>query len=189
MSTKQHLRKEIEIQRRALEPRWLATASSQIVGNFQRLNAFPTASTVALYKSIHGEVDLESLFSICWNAGKRTCIPLFNAQAKLYEMAEVTAETPYSIGHYGIREPRSASLLPMDQVDLIAVPGVAFDRAGNRLGRGGGYYDRLLNGFSGVAAAVTFDFQILTKVPAEMHDKPVDHLVTERTIVDVDNEH
>ena len=186
---KQAIRRETETGRRALDPVWMAAASARIVESFQTLDAFGPSKMIALYKAIGGEVDLETLFSACWNAGKRTCIPVFNTESKIYEMAEVTAETHYSVGHYGIQEPLSPSLLSMGQIDLIAVPGVAFDRTGNRLGRGGGYYDRLLNGFSGVAAAVAFDFQILPKIPCEPHDKPVDFLVSETKIVNVCNEH
>jgi 5-formyltetrahydrofolate cyclo-ligase len=189
MKSKQDIRKQIEAKRRALDPQWLDGASARIVENFQTLEIFGSAGIVALYKAIGGEVDLDPLFSACWNANKRTCIPTFNAESKIYEMAEVTVETHYSTGHYGIREPLTPALLPMSKIDLIAVPGVAFDRAGNRLGRGGGYYDRLLDGFSGVAAAVAFDFQILPEVPAEAHDKPVDILVTEIKIVNLYNEH
>ena len=189
MSTKARLRLEIETRRQALELLWLVTTSAQITENFQVLEAFGAAGTIALYKAIGGEVDLDPLFSICWNAGKRTCIPIFNTEAKIYEMAVVTAETDYSIGHYGIWEPLAPALLPMSQIDLIAVPGVAFDRKGNRLGRGGGYYDRLLDGFPGISAAVAFDFQILPHIPAEPHDRPVDRIVTETKIVDVYNEH
>ena len=186
---KQEIRREIEAGRRALDPVWMATASARIVENVQSLEDFGAAGMIALYKAIGGEVDLDPLFPACWNAGKRTCIPIFNAERKFYEMAEVTVETDYSTGHYGIREPLASALLPMSQIDLIAVPGVAFDRKGNRLGRGGGYYDRLLDGFSGLSAAVAFDFQILPQVPAEPHDRPVERIVTETKMVDVYNEH
>lgn len=183
MSTKQQIRREIEAQRKALDFRWLEAASARVVENFQALEAFQPSETVALYMAIAGEVALGPLFSKCWKLGKRTCIPLFNAKAKIYEMAEVSAETEYRIGHYGIREPLSPALFPLDDIDLIAVPGVAFDREGNRLGRGGGYYDRLLEGLPGVSAAVAFDFQILPHIPCETHDKPVDALATETKLL------
>ncbi len=176
---KRRIRQEIAERRGELDFQWLEVASTRIAERFQALEAFQCSETVALYQAIGGEVDLGSLFSICWKLGKRTCIPVFNAEAKIYEMAVVSAETQYRIGYYGIREPLSPDLLPMAQIDLVAVPGVAFDRAGNRLGRGGGYYDRLLDGFSGVSVAVAFDFQLLPKIPAEPHDKPVDALVVE----------
>ena len=69
MISKRKIRSEIEAKRRALDSQWLATASSIIVEHFQKLEAFPTAETIALYKAIGGEVDLDVLFSICWEAG------------------------------------------------------------------------------------------------------------------------
>jgi len=179
MPPKQQLRREIEIQRSTLDSQWMASASAKIVENFQALEAFPSSETVALYMAISGEVALDALFDLCWELGKRTCIPIFNATSNLYEMAVVSPETQFRIGNYGIREPIDPHLISMDDIDLIAVPGVAFDQKGNRLGRGGGYYDRLLDGFSGVSVAVAFDFQILPDIPYKAHDQPVDAIVSE----------
>lgn len=178
-TSKQQIRREIEAQRGVLDAQWLVAASMQVVENLLSLEIFLSSKTVALYMAIAGEVNLDSLFQKCRELGKRTCIPVFNAKEKLYEMAEITPETECFTGHYGIREPLSPALFPMDKVDLVIVPGVAFDRKGGRLGRGGGYYDRLLKGFSGASAAVAFDFQVLPKIPLEQHDKPMDVLVTE----------
>lgn len=179
MTTKQQLRREIEAQRIELKPQWLEAASARIAANFQDLEAFPSAKIIALYMSLPGEVELDALFELCWNLGKHTCIPVFDASSNIYKMAEISTESQFKIGNYGIREPISPILTPMNNIDLIAVPGVAFDRNGNRLGRGGGYYDRLLDGFPGVAAAVAFEFQVLSHIPCEAHDKPVNAIVTE----------
>ncbi|MCK5675811.1 MAG: 5-formyltetrahydrofolate cyclo-ligase [Verrucomicrobia bacterium] len=185
ITSKQQIRREIETQRKALDAQWLETASARVVETLLSMDVFQSAETVALYMAISGEVNLDSLFQKCRELGKRTCIPVFNTKEKLYEMAEITPETECLTGHYGIREPLSPCLFPMDNVDLVVVPGVAFDRKGNRLGRGGGYYDRLLEGFSGASSAVAFDFQVLPSIPLEQHDKPVDVLVTETEIMNV----
>ena len=184
-ASKQQVRRDIEARRRALDPCWVEAASVLIIRNFQTLEVFQSAGTIALYMAIGGEVNLDSLFPECWKSGKRTCIPVFNTEAKLYEMAEITHETDYKTGHYGIREPISPTPFPMHEIDLVAVPGVAFDRKGRRLGRGGGYYDRLLAGFSGVSAALAFDFQILPAIPVDLHDRSVDALVTETKMINV----
>jgi 5-formyltetrahydrofolate cyclo-ligase len=70
-----------------------------------------------------------------------------------------------------------------DELDLIIVPGVAFDLAGRRIGRGGGFYDRLLPQYRAVRAGICFDFQCLETIPAEEHDIQMDLLVTERQIL------
>jgi 5-formyltetrahydrofolate cyclo-ligase len=183
--SKQQLRSIIAAKRKALDAQWLKENSESVAEHLSTLKAFEAAKRVALYKAIGGEVDLESLFARCWAMGKKTCIPVFNAELKLYEMAEITAATEYVTGHYGIQEPVHPSLIPLDSIDLIAVPGVAFDAAGNRLGRGGGYYDRLLDGFAGFSVAVAFDFQLFPHVPRDAHDIPVDCVITPTKIIPV----
>lgn len=132
-----------------------------------------------------GEVQLDPLFPICWAAEKRTCIPVYNEASKMYEMAEITPSTDFILGHYGIREPVSPRLIPLNEIDIITVPGIAFDHTGNRLGRGGGFYDRMLSGFKGSRIAVAFDFQMYDQIPIEPHDKPVNTVITEIKVLNV----
>ena len=179
MILKDQLRIEIEKKRRTLTSNGLKTTSSAVIERFQSLEVFQTSKIIGLYKAIGGEVSVEPLFSECWKLGKRTCIPLFNEETRLYEMAEIEESTPFRIGHYGIQEPIAASLLEIKKIDLMAVPGVAFDFYGNRLGRGGGYYDRILAELCGISIGVAFDFQVFSDIPRENHDKPVDFVITE----------
>ncbi|MDF7806053.1 5-formyltetrahydrofolate cyclo-ligase [Pontiellaceae bacterium B12219] len=183
LPTKQQIRTTIAAKRDALDFQWLEAASAEISARFQTLDAFQSSETIALYKAIGGEVSLEPLFSKAWKLGKRTCIPVFNAKTRLYEMAEITTETEFRTGPYGIQEPVSPALLALSEIDLIAVPGVAFDAAGNRLGRGGGYYDRMLESFDGFSVGVSFDFQLLPEIPIEAHDQPLDAVVTETKMI------
>ena len=177
--TKQQIRATIAAQRKSFDFQWLERASDQIVTNFLTLEVFHSSETVALYMAIGGEVRMDSLFTECWKRGKRTCIPVFNAERNVYDMAEISPETCFKVGNYGIKEPISPTLVPLDEIDLIAVPGVAFDLTRNRLGRGGGYYDRILEDFGGTSVAVAFGFQILEEIPVDPHDEPVDILITE----------
>lgn len=189
MRSKRELRDEVARKRGALDPQWIATASARLVGMVQELVEFRNAQSIALYKAIAGEVDLDALFPLCWKEGKRTCMPFFNRDAKIYELADITERSRFKAGHYGIREPESSAPVPCREVDLMLVPGVAFDPFGNRLGRGGGYYDRLLGGFNGVSVAVAFDFQLYPDIPHDAHDIPVDLIVTEIKVVKAQNEH
>jgi 5-formyltetrahydrofolate cyclo-ligase len=188
MTTKAQLRGQIEARRHALDARWIGEASRRIAERLLTLEVFRSAETVALYKAIEGEVDLEYLFAVCWDQGKRTSIPVFNSSLNAYELASITEQTHLITGNYGIQEPEHPSLMPVADMDLIIVPGVAFDTNGNRLGRGGGYYDRLLNGFSGIKAAVAFECQLFPEIPHAPYDIPVHCIVTESKVVDVCNE-
>jgi 5-formyltetrahydrofolate cyclo-ligase len=185
VTTKTQLRKDISEKRKALDHEWIKTASAHVVKQIQIQDVFQSAKTVALYMAIGGEVDLSSLFPICQKHEKRICIPVFNEKLKFYEMAEITPHTQFKEGHYGIREPVSPDLLSLNDIDVIIVPGVAFAPNGNRLGRGGGYYDRLLDGFAGHTMAAAFDFQIIPQVPCSIHDRPVATIVTETKVIKV----
>jgi len=188
VKTKSGIRQDIGRKRAALDIWWLEKTSAEIVKNFQSLDVFQSSKTVALYKAIGGEVNLEPLFKRCWSLNKRTVIPVFNATDRVYEMAEISSATTFVTGNYGIQEPVNPEILDIRAIDLIAVPGVAFDLNGNRLGRGGGYYDRMLEPFSGSAAGICFDFQVLDKIPIDPHDRPVSFLVTETYSIKVSNE-
>ena len=93
-------------------------------------------------------------------------------------------------GHYGILEPRGelAGLQPPydgNRRMMWLIPGLGFDMKGHRLGRGGGYYDRLLSGATGMKTGIGYDCQIFDAIPCEPHDVGVDYVVTETRIVDV----
>ncbi len=94
--------------------------------------------------------------------------------------------TDLQVGHFGIREPRSpCAPLPLTRLDLILVPGVAFDLHGRRLGRGKGYYDQLLKGLQGTTCGVALDQQIVAEVPAEPHDVRLKCLLTPTRWIEV----
>ena len=177
------LRQKMTAERNAQKFQTLEKASQQIQKKFQSLELFKTAKKIALYKAIRGEVDLDALFSNAWKFGKETFVPIFNPRSKKYEFAEITEKTELKRGNFGILEPVNPLIVSVSEIDLMVVPGVAFDFQGNRLGRGGGYYDRLLQHFNGISLAVAFDFQLLETIPCEPHDRPVDFVLTESHFV------
>lgn len=124
------------------------------------------------------EVNIAPLFRI---PGKTFFIPAFDETSGRYRMARLTTELKK--GRFGIQEPVEPVFAAANELDLIIVPGVAFDRAGRRIGRGGGFYDRLLPQYRAVRAGICFDFQCLPDIPAEQHDIQMDFLVTETKIL------
>ena len=95
------------------------------------------------------------------------------------ELRVYTGPGDLATGAYGIEEPTGALFTDYDAIDFIVVPGVAFDRNGNRLGRGKGYYDRLLPRIpSAYKAGICFPFQIVEEVPAETFDIRMDEVIT-----------
>lgn len=141
---------------------------------------FNKATCIALYSPTRGEVETELLFTAARKAQKRVCYP--RVEGERMQFVEVNDLASLSRGAFGLLEPQDGSGVPVADLDLMIVPGVAFDRTGHRLGYGKGFYDRELHsvGFSGVLIGLCFKFQLLDRLPTESHDVPVDCLVTEQ---------
>lgn len=190
--TKAEIRAQIAGRKKSFQG--LELLSEQIVKNFQTLETFQNAKTVGAYMPLADEVDITPLFQALETncVGAQTFfIPAFDEAQGAYRMARMTTELKR--GRFGILEPAVPVFAAEDELDLILVPGVAFDFSGNRIGRGGGFYDRLLPQYRAVRAGVCFDFQCLPvlsdegveveTVPAEPHDARMDWLVTEARIL------
>jgi 5-formyltetrahydrofolate cyclo-ligase len=158
----------------------------------ERLAALPgsgAASALAAYMAIRGEVDLTALIRARLQTGLPVWLPRFSRHGQCYEMVLVRSLVADVVpGAFGILEPRAE--LPAvsrqeqgSEAVVWLVPGLAFDLQGQRLGRGRGYYDRLLDGTRGVRVGVAWDWQVLKSLPHAAHDVAMDWVVTDtRTI-------
>ena len=176
------------LRRQALD--WLATLSSQarIAGDealFRRFLALPqveSVRTVLLYHGMDTEPDTVRLLPPLWDIGKQVCLPRClpgnQMEARLVQRDSTLVRHPYGMLEPGLDCP----LIPPDQIDLVLVPGLVFDRSGGRLGRGGGYYDRWLAGFSGITAALCRDGLLMEAIPRLPHDLGVDLVITEASL-------
>lgn len=155
----------------------------------RRLAAMPeivVAQCVAGFVSFGTEVQTHELLRQLLADGKQVCVPSFDRSAHHYICSQLNDfDADLAEGRLGILEPKPQAIRPVhtDLPDVWLVPGLAFDEAGNRLGRGKGFYDRLLQEARGVKIALAYDFQLLNGVPAAAHDVRMDFIVTEnRTI-------
>ena len=140
----------------------------------------PSARTILFFSPLPDELDVWPVLELSLAQGVNCALPFFNAEKKNYGAKIIqTLATDIVTGKFGVREPASTCAeIPLNQFDLILVPGMAFDLNGNRLGRGQGFYDRLLENASGIKCGVGYDFQLLEKIPAEPHDAKVDFILT-----------
>jgi len=158
-----------------LTPAEIAEKSAAIAEKIAAHPAWKAASTVCLFAAHRAEPDMELL----WPAGKRVCYP--RMEGNRLEMIAVNGPGDLAASRWGLREPTSAPGVPVSEIDIVLVPGVAFSRDGGRLGRGGGYYDRFLAQPSLKARriGVCFEAQIVENVPLEDHDERMDEVLTE----------
>lgn len=134
---------------------------------------------VAIFAPMESEPDVELLWK--YAEGKTVCYPTIRMGG--LDFMSVGGPESVTVGQFGIREPvfDQSRVIPPDTFDLVLVPGSAFTANGERLGRGGGFYDRLLasSGFRAFKVGVCFDRQVLDSLPLETHDQRVHRVVTE----------
>lgn len=180
------IRKEILEQRKARDPEVRAAQSRDILKALLDHRQFQAAQMILIYLSINGEVDTGGLLNRAFELGKRVCVPVVDRKANELRVSELSGpDFRFRLGSFGIREPAEEDLneVPLDQIDLVVTPGLAFDRRGGRIGYGKGYYDRLLNrlGSQVPRIALAFEFQILDDVPQSGSDVRVDAIITEKS--------
>ena len=168
--------------RDALSPEKRTAKSREIEERLFSLPEFKSARIVLFFASFRSEVDTGSMIRRALTFGKRVVLPKVDGTGlALYEIADW--DNDVSPGAWGIPEPHEKRPVRLDELDLILVPGAAFDERGNRLGYGAGFYDKLLSAFTKTTLALAFEAQIVPRVPAEEHDVPVKKIVTEKRVI------
>lgn len=177
---KAELRRYIRTAKRPFDSTQLAEWSSDIT---QRLLSHPkitSARTILLYHSLPDEVQTISLLSALHSDNKLILLPKIIGGG-LLELRIYSGEDSLTQGQYNIMEPTGELFSDYKQIDVAIVPGMAFDKEGHRLGRGKGYYDRLLPLLSNAyKIGICFPFQLVEKVPTTVHDINVDEVITVR---------
>ena len=166
----------------SLSPEQRRESDRALLDRFLALPQVADAHTLLLYSSMGTEPDTARLLEPLWARGKRLCLPRClpgnQMEARFVQRESVLVPHPWGMLEPGTDCPLAA---PAD-IDLVLVPGLAFDRSGGRLGQGGGYYDRWLAGFSGRTVALCRELVLLDRAPREGHDRPVDLVVTEGAV-------
>lgn len=139
-----------------------------------------SARAILFYAPLPDELDVWPLLESLLKMPKVCALPAFDDATQFYTARRVkNLETDIFTGKFGVSEPlKTCDEILLNKFDLLLVPGVAFDLNGNRLGRGRGFYDRILSNRSGIKCGVGYDFQVFEKIPAEPHDATVDFIVT-----------
>lgn len=168
------LRAIMEQRRRVMSAEDVAGQSELIMAQLEQMSAFKEARTVLLYYPIHNEVDLRPLLTKY--AGQKTfLLPVTHRRSM--EVRPYDGEDMMRKGRLGVPEPQTQTYT--GSIDLIIVPGVAFDHHRHRIGRGGGYYDRFLSKHALVKKiGVCYTFQLKHEIPHSFHDVKMDRVIT-----------
>lgn len=157
-----------------------AENSANACAILERQTVWIEAGSILFYAPLAGELDVWRLVVDSVGAGKTVALPRFNPETKKYIACRVQcAVKDIREGKFGIREPHEGcETIALNRLDLILVPGVAFDQHGRRLGRGKGFYDQLLESVRGTTCGVAFDEQIMDEIPVEPHDVHLNCILT-----------
>lgn len=189
MDTKASLRAEIRAKIQALSAEERAEKSARIAQQFLTSALYKNARTIFAYASSAREVSTRTILEQSLRDGKVLGLPHTGPAGTQLEFHRVTAlEKDLEKGRFGILEPRAElPLLKSEAADVIIVPGVAFTKKGERLGQGGGFYDRLLETLPKSAArvALVLECQLVSALPMETHDQSVNWLVEEAGLREV----
>lgn len=179
---KASLREELMQRRKAIAPDQLELRGLRVQARFLATPYYERARTVALYAPIRGEVPTRDILTMAIREGKVICYPLSHVHGRVLSFRAITKESELEPGRLGVREPSSAAeLVPLEEIELFAVPGLAFSRDGKRLGRGGGYYDATLRAAPPRSRRIGLAFadQIVDSLPVDQEDVLMDLVATE----------
>ena len=187
MVEKQLFRKRIQAKLALLGEGERLEKSRQAVSRLLASAEYSGAQAVLAYDSFGVEVGIHEILEDCIQSGKKLGLPRtqkHDHSMTVHVISDLKKDLEYN--KLGFREPKiDLSKLPLKKIDLIIVPGIAFDLKGNRLGRGLGYYDRFLQSaeLNAVICALAFECQVVPTLPTEAHDKRIDFLFTEDRVI------
>ncbi|MCM8789574.1 MAG: 5-formyltetrahydrofolate cyclo-ligase [Candidatus Omnitrophica bacterium] len=177
--TKQDIRSRILLKLRNQKEEKRNKKSNKIKIKLFRTKEFINAKTVMFYVAFDGEVNTEDMIHSALKLGKTIVVPVCERDKITIRPCLLKKNTKLKKGLYGIWEPAVKRFIRAKDIDLVVVPGVAFDKSGNRLGRGKGCYDRFLKLLPKSISSIGlgFDFQILPSLPATTHDVKVNKVI------------
>ena len=183
---KELIRKRVLAVRMGLDRGQVEAGGQAILEKVLGLEAYRRATLVHTYvSSKENEVDTRALIGTCLAQDKRVAVPVVMPGTKTLAHALIDSLDQLVVGPWGLAQPdpAEATRLPAEaRIDLVVVPGLAFDRRGQRIGWGGGYYDRFLAQVQAVKIGLCYDALVLDCIPGEPHDVPVDLVIAETTI-------
>jgi 5-formyltetrahydrofolate cyclo-ligase len=186
---KKELRKKVQELRDAIDPEQRKLLSARVADNLWSVPEFASAASILFFISFRSEVDTVPMIRHALDEGKVVCVPCTDDGNKSMVASRIfDLESDLEVGNYDIPEPKKECLRPIlaENIDVVLMPGVAFDVSGGRLGYGGGYYDRFLEkcGPRCALIAVAFEIQIIDHVPCADHDHHIHKVVTESRVID-----
>lgn len=184
---KDEIREDIRKRRRCLEEFKKKELDEKIIRNLLSSAEWKKANTVLLYISNSNEINTLPLIKESF-ASKTIVVPKTHIISTNLTLHKISGFQDLMEGNHNLMEPASETkILSPSKVDLAIIPGIAFDKKGNRIGYGKGYYDRLNKKLKCNKISLAYNFQIIDNIPAQAHDTPIDIIITENQIIHINS--
>lgn len=176
---KHEIRRKVKAMRQMLSEMEKRSAAEEVFERLEQTAAFLMADHILMYHSLPDELFTHSFLGK-WGKRKHFYLPRVNGvnlEILPYD------ESRLELGSFHIEEPTGDNTVDPSEIEMVVVPAVAYDRKGNRLGRGKGFYDRLLKNTKATKVGIGYEFQLVDEVPTEPHDVAVDIIITQNSTI------
>lgn len=180
VKSKDILRKEISQIKKKYTPHDLLQRSDEVFSVLEITGVFNDAKNIFIYNNLSDEVSTKA-FIDKWKDYKNFYVPVVIHDNLVFRSC--AGDENCNISNLGIKEPLGVDFTELSKVDLVIIPGIAFDRKMNRMGRGKGYYDRFLPKLKSTKIGVCFDFQLMNSIPHSDHDIKMDMIISENELI------
>lgn len=186
MDKRQVIRNQMRAMRRRLEPKFVSTVSAAVQQEALNLDEWQKAENICCYLAMPVEIQTDAIIARSRAVGKQLFVPAYMQTMRKYAPAFFDPDDEVALGRFNILEPVNPKWIKAHKIDLVFVPGLAFDRHGGRLGHGGGYYDQLLSQTPlrcACKVGLAFDFQLCRNLPLRKGDIQMNIIITESTVL------
>ena len=181
MMNKEDIRRQVKARKSLLNEKERVEAARRVFDFLEKTAAFMLSEHILMYRSLDDELSTRE-FIDRWHERKKFYLPRVNGvnlDILPYDRSRL------HLGAFNIEEPDGDDTVDFSSIELVIVPGVAYDRRGNRVGRGKGFYDRLLSNTGAVTIGVAYDFQLYDEIEPDEFDIPVQYVITEKGIIKI----
>lgn len=177
---KSKIREEMKNNRRNMTVEEVLLKSEQAQNLFLQSRQYNTAKSVMVYIPLGNEVNTSKIIEDAFKSGKNVLVPVTDSETYEISAYQITKDTEFEKGTFSVNEPKEKVFFDKNNIDVVLVPGIAFDRLGGRVGFGKGCYDKFLKGTKAVKIGFCYDFQLIDRIETSETDISMDYIITEK---------
>ncbi|MBQ7986559.1 MAG: 5-formyltetrahydrofolate cyclo-ligase [Clostridia bacterium] len=180
---KNKIREEMKQKRRNMMPEEVFEKSQMAQKIFLESEQYKNAKAIMLYLPLGNEVDTKAIINNAFSLEKKVLVPVTDSKTFEITAFKITEGMEFEKGTFSVKEPKERISFELSKIDVVLVPGIAFDRDGGRIGFGKGCYDKFLKGIKAVKIGFCYDFQLVDSIETDENDVSMDYVITEKEII------